>query len=993
MGFFVCIASAAKRANGFASLLAVCIVILVSSFVQGQTAIEQNGTLAAATEQQKLDFFERKIRPLLIDHCLECHSVDTEASGGLLLDSKQGIERGGDSGPAIDRDKLESSRLLEAIEYRNPHLQMPPNGALPKDAIDDLKQWILSGAYDPRQVDTSTMPALAKQKGLSVERAMDHWAYKPLVTVAPPTVSLENDDRSPDKSLSGLNPIDAFLNARMRELEVTESDLIDEHQFRRRLYLDLLGVIPNGPFESRRGSDVGHDGFDFNDQRRNAIADELLSSPLFGERMARHWMDVIRFSESITLRGFVLPEAWQYRNYLIDSFNQDRPFDLMIEEHIAGDLMEYADLNDRQRGVIATMALQLGDTNLEEQDKLQLEMDFVDEQLDTLGKAFLGQTLGCARCHDHKFDPIPTRDYYALAGILKSSIPIEHSNVSNLVRRSLPLDTKQEENYAALAQELREAQSALSLLKKQKPTNKLAQKILKREDVRGVLVDDAEAKKIGAWQSSSFVPSYVGDGYVHDKNESPGEKSITFEPSFLEPGEYMVRLAYSAGENRCSKTEVRVFSANGEKVIHLNQRAMPSDDGLWQSLGTFRFEAGGQAFVLISNAGADGFVMADAIQFIREEDLKTQIANADKQSSDSLGNEKKQIEELETLIKSLEARQSLRPKVISFRDAKTFGDIPVHVRGSVHTLGAVVPRGFLQCVPANDAAIQISEKESGRLELGRWLTGPARHLTARVYVNRVWAWLMGEGIVPSVDNFGTTGDTPVNPELLEWLSEQFVVHEWSTKWLVKTIVTSDAYRRSVVAAGDAANRDPSNHCFARANLRRLDAEALRDSMLAASGELQLVSQIGSTIRPNTNEDYRYSHEVKFRTIYGPWFRNSPVELYPEFDGANPSVPVGQRNRSTVATQSLALMNSDWVHQRVRATTKRILDSEAADIVTQIQSCFLRVYGREPYANEMDWFLSRDSVRSKATAGELLSESEIEQVIHMMFASLAFRFVE
>lgn len=416
-----------RNAVFFFEFVAICFALVVTCV--GQTNAESD-------DSEERTFFESKVRPLFESRCKECHSALTEKSGGLSLDSKQGWTIGGDSGPAIDVNAWEKSLVWDAVQYRNPHLQMPPEGKLSEVEIETLRKWLSSGAFDPREEETATTPT-KKAPALSVQNAHEHWAYR----------SVPHQAIQPPRS-AARNGIDAFLSTRYSDIGLVPEQFAAPEILRQRLYVDLHGMRP----------DVGSATSDYDYEQ---LVDSLLASPRFGERFARRWMDVVRYAESITLRGFVLPDAWRYRNYLIHAFNSDKPYSTFVQEQIAGDLMSSESIEERQRQFVATTMLALGDTNLEEQDKKQLEMDYVDEQLDVIGKAFLAQTLSCARCHNHKFDPIPTRDYYALAGILKSSVAMEHANVSNWIRVPLPLAPDQLEYFGGVEKELAETKKAI----------------------------------------------------------------------------------------------------------------------------------------------------------------------------------------------------------------------------------------------------------------------------------------------------------------------------------------------------------------------------------------------------------------------------------------------------------------------------------------------------------------------------------------------------
>ncbi len=376
-----------------------------------------------------LEFFERKVRPILVERCYDCHGSEKQ-KGGLRLDHRAGVRQGGDSGPAIAPGEPEKSRLARALTWDDPELQMPPKNRLPDAEIAVLTDWIRRGAPDPREaVKATDQPAATGS----------HWAYQPLQTVPPPAVQ---DSAWP------ANDLDRFILARLEAKGLRPVGDAERATLARRLAFALTGLPPTP-------RDIDRFVNDDRPEALGALVDKLLASPRFGERWARHWLDIVRFGESVSLRGFIFPEAWRYRDYVIDAFNEDRPYDQFLREQVAGDLLPASSLAEQQRQVVATTFLALGNTNFEEQDKQQLEMDFIDEQLDTLGKALLAQTIGCARCHDHKFDPIPARDYYALAGILRNATALEHANVSKWIELPLPLAPDDEARFAAQEAELK----------------------------------------------------------------------------------------------------------------------------------------------------------------------------------------------------------------------------------------------------------------------------------------------------------------------------------------------------------------------------------------------------------------------------------------------------------------------------------------------------------------------------------------------------------
>ena len=377
---------------------------------------------AEPTKAERLAFFEKKIRPVLVDQCQRCHSAEAVADdklrGGLLVDSREGLLDGGDSGPAIVVGKPQDSLLIETLKYDG-EIVMPPKGKLPDAVIADFAKWIKDGATDPR--DGKAGPA--KQVGMTVEAGREFWSYKPVTNPPRPAVA---DAKWPT------NAIDQFILAGLEAKGLTPTADADRRTLIHRVSMDLIGLPPTPAEVDRFLADPDPEAY-------TKLVDRLLASPRYGERWGRHWLDVARYAESLTLRGFVLKEAWRYRDYVIDSFNADVPVDEFFREQLAGDLLPADSLDDRQRQLIATTFLMLGNSNLEDQDKENLRMDLVDEQLDVITKGMLGQTVTCARCHDHKFDPIPTADYYALAGILRNIRGLEDSNVSMWMELPLPL--------------------------------------------------------------------------------------------------------------------------------------------------------------------------------------------------------------------------------------------------------------------------------------------------------------------------------------------------------------------------------------------------------------------------------------------------------------------------------------------------------------------------------------------------------------------------
>ncbi len=958
-----------------------------------------------AVSQPTLDrdeFFEKKIRPALAEHCLACHSNATEINGGLLLDSASGWKKGGESGKAIEPGNPNAGLFVKAIEYEDPQLQMPPDGKMPVRVIEDFRKWIREGAFDPREASTPAKPSTA----LPLERAQEHWAYRPVQPTEVPTSK-------------GLTDIDRFIQAQLDAKNLKANEPASKAVLIRRLTYDLHGLPPTP-------AELAEFEADNSDEAYDKLVDRLLASPRYAERMAKHWLDVVRYGESLTLRGFVLGNAWRYRDYCIQAFEEDRPWNEVMREQIAGDLMNSDELHVQQRRKVAVAFWLMGNSNLEEQDKQQLEMDVVDEQLDTFGKVFLGQTIGCARCHDHKFDPIPTRDYYALAGVMKSWQPLKHSNVSVWIDEPLPLPADEAKYFDDLEAESKELAAEVDRLRRELTrATKRKTPIVLLDELPGIIVDDKEAEKIGDWQSSTHTHAYVADGYIHDKNELKGTKTVSFEPKKLPPGTYEVRFAYASHPARAKDVKVTVYSADGDRLHEIDQTQTPPIEGLWISLGKYRFEKDGQAYVLVSNEDTDGPVIADAVQFLSEEDLKltSKQRNNPKPSDPNEDDDpeqagrkatlEKELKQAEAKKKKLDDKIQERPKALAMLPVPEAGDIPIHIRGDAHNLGKVVPRGTLQLVslsnkptssrtttsspvaPSSGRGVGGEGATAGaldnaspfsRLDLADWLANENNPLPARIMVNRVWSWLMGDGLVRTMDNFGTTGEAPSHPELLDYLAHRFVHEGWSVRKLVREIVSTEAYRRRSDSTVTGESVDPDNRMLWRGQRRRLEAEVIRDTMLMISGQLD-EQRFGSHLPKGLKSDYGYVHNTNVRSVYVPVLRNAMPDLFDVFDVADSSSVVGKRNRSTTAGQALWMMNHPWVSEVSKAAAERIIETNPTSIDDQINFTAQSILGRGLTQAEQSAFAPLLTRITKDSSTDSLAT-----IIRILFQSIDFRFV-
>lgn len=950
---------------------------------------------AAPASAADMAHFEQRIRPLLIANCIDCHGPDKQ-KGGLRLDSRAGWQNGGDSGPAIVPGKLDASHLWRAVSYADRDLKMPPKRKLKGSEIADLKLWIESGAPDPRDA-----VATSADKHKQPRADASFWSFQPPRDYPQPSVE--------NKSWPA-NSIDHFVLAKLEAAKLTPAPDADARTLLRRLSFDLTGLPPSAE--------------ELTPQNYEKLVERMLASDAFAERFASHWLDITRFAES-SGGGRSLPfkDAWRFRDYVIESIRDNAPMDRMITEQLAGDLLPAAGSAIKRRQLTATGFLALGPTNYEEQDKGMLRMDIVDEQLDTLGRAFLGLTIGCARCHDHKFDPISARDYYALAGILRSTRTLKNytDNVAHWIDTPLPLDGDAEitmqkheqqvealkDEIAALKDDLRDAGSA-DLRKR---------KTIAISDLPGIVVDDSAAQKVGLWKNSTAYAPYIGEGYVSDQDMGKGEKTISFTPKLRKAGLYEVRVAFSGGPGRAESVAATILHADGEELTSIKMSTNSVKGLQFASLGTYRFEADGQGFVLISNAGSQGFVTVDAVQFVPsgvmpddKGGVKTRLAGL-RRKQNALQEGGARLAGLEKQLKELEKGKGGRSEAMSVAEDTAPEDAKIHIRGSTRNLGAAVPRGFIQAAMRPNAPI-IPADASGRLQLAQWIIARDNPLAARVMVNRVWHWIFGAGIVRTTDNFGSTGEAPSHPELLDHLAIQFMEDGWNLKRLVKQMVMSRTYRMSSMSAESPASAipnsefhnphspDPDNRLLSRMNRKRLDAECIRDAMLVAAGTLDRAfggpgvqaAAVDANDSKIQNLEYGYQFSDTRRSVYTAAFRNVRHPLFEVFDFADINQPIAQRTTSTVATQALFLMNSPKVIEQARAAATLVLQS-SGDTTRRIQSAFQGSLQRAPSDKELSQV--RDYLDS-STSGNATAEETRDlwaRFIQTLWATPEFRFLD
>ncbi len=861
-------------------------------------AVAESGQSSAAGAE----FFEKHVRVILVDHCYECHS-GSESSGGLLLDSRNDLLRGGDSGKAIVAGEIESSLLLEAVRYENPDLQMPPKNRLPDKQIAILEKWIALGAPYPRRTDPrSTDPrdaerTAASATGMSLEEGRQFWSFRPIESPSEPIVKEKRWIQT---------PIDAFVLAKLEARGLTPSPPADRRTLIRRLSYDLIGLPPTAEEIDAFVNDESPTAY-----RR--LVERLLASEQYGARWGRHWLDVARYADSNGLdENLAYGNAWRFRDYVVDAFNDDKPFDQFVVEQLAGDLLH----NANEATKTATGFLVLGAKVLAEPDREKLEMDTIDEQIDTTGKALMGLTLGCVRCHDHKFDPITQRDYYALAAIFKSTKTFGDTNNGAIKHWN--------EHVFASEQELASIKQIDALIAEK---NKAATQFK-----NGAIAALRQ-------QARSLATEYLVAAVNVELEMSLHQVEQIAEPLGLHP-----RILYHCRRHLHFSPDDSLFRPWHDLAKLQDGEAI---DAFYRPLFSKAI-----AFQEPKNKQSDQDVVTERVtesDTVLESEFVAAARSALMDNSGFLAVPPKPefaldtetLAEYDRLMEEARIIESNAPDVdaaMGVVDGELLASLPIHIRGSHRNLGDPVARNIPAVMRTSISGVEFPADQSGRLQLARWMTNRHHPLTARVYVNRIWRWHFGRGLVRTTENFGVLGDRPSHPGLLDWLASHLMDSDWSTKSLHRLIVNSNVYRQASdhPAANLALESDPANQLLWKFPIQRLEAEQIHDSILAVCGQLDLTLR-GKTI-PLRNRQFVFNHtsvdHTKYdslrRAIYLPVIRNNLYTTFEQFDFPDPTMPTGNRGSTVVAPQALLLMNSEMVLRAASSLAEQLLGVSASD---------------------------------------------------------------
>lgn len=852
-----------------------------------------------------IEFFEKSVRPLLVAHCYECHSGQ-ERQGGLQLDFREAVLKGGDSGPAILPGDPEKSLLIQAVHYKNPDMQMPPKGALSSTEIANLERWISMGAPDPRSKQND--PTAPSPSGMTVDAGREFWSLHPIAAV--PIPSVKNTEWV-------ATPVDAFLLANLEANRLHPASKTDRTSLIRRVTLDLTGLPPTPEELEAFVSDDSANAYD-------SVIDRLLGSPQYGVRWGRHWLDVARYADSNGLdENIAFGNAWRYRDYVIESFNSDKPIDAFIVEQLAGDLIPNSDRESKT----GTGFLVLGAKVLAEPDREKLIMDTVDEQLDTIGKAFLGMTFGCVRCHDHKFDPILQGDYYALAAILKSTQTFGPTNTGAIKHWNEIsfASTAEKESLKGVNAEIAQHQAAHSKAKSAAFT-KL------RTQTRSMATEYLMAAiRITPEMSLHEVAAIAEPLGLHARVLFHCRRFLAFNPDhpLFTKWHELASVGDSSGVDDHYRNLFRRAEAALDDAKQKDPKVSNLSDPVLESARSALYDLTG--FLAVPPKPEFAF---DEVTL-------------------------REIHTLATKARLVESFALDETAVMGVVDHEVLPGLPIHIRGNHRNLGKTVTRNFPEVMRAANESPILPRKQSGRLELARWITSPNHPLTSRVFVNRLWRWHFGTGIVATTENFGALGDRPSHPALLDFLARSFIESGWSTKELHRMILRSNTYQMSTRHPNhaDASLADPENRWLWRFPQQRMDAEQIRDSLLAVSGKLDMA--IGGKSIPLRNRQFVFDHtsidntryESCKRAAFLPVVRNNLYTLFEQFDFPDPTMPTGSRNTTTVAPQALLMMNSDLVMNAAKQLGASIM-ANSTDNTLRIENLYRIVLGRKPLSSEV-----------------------------------------
>ena len=887
---------------------------------------------AAEIPREQLAFFEGKVRPILAENCYKCHSIEqSKAKGDLTLDTREGWQKGGKNGAVIKPGDPDNSPLVVAIGYQDDDLQMPPKGEkLSAAQIATLTEWVKMGAPDPRDAPKDIV---AKLTGLS-DKARSHWAYQPVKKPAIP----ENKGQEWCKT-----PVDAFILHQLAANEMQPNKPATKEALIRRAFYDLIGLPPT-PYEVADFlKDNAPDAF-------GKVVDKLLASPHYGERWGRHWLDTARYSDTTggdkkAGEEYRYDSAWTYRDYVIKAFNEDKPYDQFIIEQLAVDKLPGVGANDPRLAALGFITVG---------ERFKNPNDIINDRIDAVCKGFLGLTVTCARCHDHKFDPIPTADYYSLHGIFASTTeakqkpligePQDRTALDDFQKKEAALETENRTIYYRTVGEGNaefRAKAAPYLLAARfggknradaediKARNKImADAKLDQDLLQGVL-------RAAKFQRSPVFAPFLEFARLSDSEFAAKAPALAAEIAAnnnpKRPVNQLIASAF-AGATPQSFAEVAAIYGKLFKDI----------------------DADAKKFITDSAKAANEMVPGYTPDFMQLAKFPFNVEPAPNLDSAMLHAEletwpqkqKNRTPFVFAKINELELTHAGAPaRAMAVGDAAQPRNSPILIRGEAQSKGAVVPRRFLEIL--SPGTRQDFSQGSGRLELAQAIANKANPLTARVMVNRLWMHHFGDGLVTTPDDLGVQCGQPSHPELLDYLAAKFMEFNWSMKQMHRLIMLSSVYQQTCDTNPAYEQKDPMNHLLWRANIRRLDFEATRDSLLVFSNKLDRT--IGGKPVNLTDEPYSYR-----RSVYGYIDRGNLPELMQQFDFSDPDMPNSKRASTVVPQQALFLMNNSMVVDVARKLIARPEIAKTPNDDEKTRWLYRIIFQRLPKPNELEF---------------------------------------
>ncbi len=952
-----------------ATLLTLCCVIGPWALGLGTSAS------AAQLTSAQTEFFETKVRPVLVENCYKCHSAGAEKiKGGLTLDTRDGWLKGGDSGPVIVPGKPDESVFIKAIRYTDRDLAMPPSDKkLPDNLIADLVQWVRMGAPDPRTEATTAKAMYAAD----MEKARQHWAYRPVTKASVPVISRSVISKQSDAeswfrtdllntdSLITQNPIDAFILAKLAAKNLSPSPRADKVTLLRRATFDLHGLPPGEKEVNDFLDDASPNAFE-------KVIDRLLASPRYGERWGRHWLDLAKYAEtkgrSENGRDMRYLWAWTYRDWVIRSLNEDLPYDQFLLRQLAADKLNLPDSREMAAMGFLTLGNRFGNN----------QNDIIDDRIDLIGKATMGLTLACARCHDHKFDPVPTKDYYSLHGVFAScrepaeGPPLVEPKESNsyrdfknqLATRETALENFREKIERELAAEWRgkTAEYLIALHDFKKDSGGVALDVLARK--RGLQAGRAHAwnaylkdrvsRHHTVWTPWSAFAA-LNDAEFATKGRELAEKFATNADKSKPINPLVAKLFITAPANLAQ------VAARYESLLVRVAKEWDGQTAAYESR--------------VKTATASGSTPPEAPKGFPEKDLedireivatsKGPIFLNDQVVRNFIEQDNNLRGQQNNLIRAINDTKANHPgspaRAHVLYDVEKPKDSYVMVKGNPGSKGPLVPRQPPEIIAGS--ARKAFKEGSGRLEFAQIIASKDNPLTARVMANRVWQHHFGEGFVLTPDDFGVRSEPPSHPELLDYLASRFMEDGWSLKKLHKLMMLSATYQQSSDDNPRFAQIDPGNKLFWQMNRRRLDFETMRDTILHIGGRLELEPMGGPSVMLDA-EPYPTR-----RSVYAYIDRTRLPSMFQAFDFVNPDLTTGKRNETVVPQQALFMMNSPLVVEQARNLTLRADFKAQTKGEDRIKLLYKLVYQRDP--SEIEAKLALEYIRGEygvTTAG-------------------------